>query len=208
MVGIAIQDVENVEAGGPIPMNVFGSVVDSPIISRRKFIDPVGLVAKVEVVGRQKTLYVRVGQSVGDNRAGAHHSNQRGSTRFENTGQFVQPEKLCFFCQVGEDRVADNKVEAGVLKRKRFPRIDKGEARAGEIFRTPLHIVGINVDAIDCSRSVSSQVPRQSSTAAAPIQNRRGVGNVHREVRFQDRTELVDKSPAGKIEPLIILLIQ
>lgn len=86
MVGVAIQNVEYIEAEGPIPMDVFWAVVDLPIIPRREFIDAIGLVPKVEVVGLQKALYILVGQSVVENRAGGHHGNQRGSTRLENAG--------------------------------------------------------------------------------------------------------------------------
>ena len=85
MIGVAIQNVEYIEAEGPILMDVFWAVVDLSIVPRRDLINAVGLVPNVEVAGLQEVVYIMFGQSVVEKREVGHHGNQRGSARFENT---------------------------------------------------------------------------------------------------------------------------
>ena len=94
---VAIQNIEYVESGGPILMDVLWAVVYLAIVPWGDLINAVVLVPDVEVAGLQKAVHLMLRESVVEDGEGGHYSNQQGSSRFEDAAQFVQPEELRFF---------------------------------------------------------------------------------------------------------------
>ncbi len=97
MIGVAIQNIEYVESGGPILMDVLWAVVNLAIIPWGDLINAVVLVPNVEVAGLQEAIDLTLRESIVEKGEGGHYGNQQGSSRFEDTAQFVQPEELRFF---------------------------------------------------------------------------------------------------------------
>jgi hypothetical protein len=89
MVGVAIQNIEYIESGGPILMDVLWAVIYLAIVAWGYLINAVVLVPDVEVAGLQEALALALRESVVENGEGGQDGNQQGPSWFEDTAQFV-----------------------------------------------------------------------------------------------------------------------
>jgi hypothetical protein len=64
MISVAVQDIEYIESGGPVVMDIFWAVVDLAIIPRFHLINAVRLVPDVEVSSLQEVIHLTFGESV------------------------------------------------------------------------------------------------------------------------------------------------